>query len=407
MYLELLPNELLFNIFQHLSTPDVLRAFLQLNHRFDELVGKHLYTCEYIDLRTTSKFNFDLFWKQYLAPLADIIWSLSNLVYFRCNTYFGSELAFDTPKVTSPTIKSVYGFRDDWNTSISNLLRHTPQIRCLSINMVGCSRVIDLPTNITSITKLDLLSTKAEFSSLVNFLRRTPNLTYLKLDMIYIAMPAQAWEKLIQKYLTNLKTLHFKMNFIAAKAGSTGAEQVEQIVNTFRNPFWLDEHRWFVQCDWSPITEKCYVYTLPYAFENFNIDFPICFESTCAINSISCFCDRFSNIQHITIDLTDAYRFRYKNGQNDSSTYDCERRSRRYYPVQTNNSSILNPSSATQQLVKMGNVVNNQKIKRRDIQFVTMLLVQDIVFIISTFPISIHKLYSIATIHETKSKLRQ
>ncbi|CAF0892840.1 unnamed protein product [Adineta steineri] len=334
MSLELLPNELLFNIFQYLSTPDVLRAFLQLNRRFDELVDKHLYTCKYIDLRTTSKFNFDLFWKQYLAPLAgkiislslsndfntpdqvdqlyahgitlrdfprlrslalfhihskeimnkiatdlpylttlthltfeksiindqymiNIIWSLSNLVYFRCNTYFGSEVTFDTPEVTSPTIKSVHGFRDIWNTTV--------------------------------------------------------------------------------------------------KAGSTGEEQVEQIVNTFRTPFWLDEHRWFVQCDWSPITESCYVYTLPYAFENFNIDFPICFKSTCAIDNLSCFYDRFSNIQHITIDLTDAYRFRYKNGQNDSSAYGCE----------------------------------------------------DTVYIIFTFPISICKLYSIATIHETKSKLRQ
>ncbi|CAF4371634.1 unnamed protein product, partial [Adineta steineri] len=83
-----------------------------------------------------------------------------------------------------------------------------------------------------------------------------------------------------------------------------------------------------------------------------------------------------------------------------------KRRSRRCYPAQTNNSSILNPS-ATQQLIKVGNVVNNQRIKRRDIQLVTMLLVQDIVFIISTFPISIYKLYSISTIHETKSKLRQ
>ncbi|CAF1051730.1 unnamed protein product [Adineta steineri] len=279
--------------------------------------------------------------------MINIIWSLSNLVYFLCNTYFGSEVAFDTPEVTSPTIKSVHGFRDIWNTSIIDLLRHTPQIRCLSITILGSSRLTDLSTNITSITKLDLLFTKSELSPLVNFLRRTRNLTYLKLDMIHNAIPAQAWEKLIEKYLTNLKTLHFKMNFIAAKAGSTGEEQVEQIVDTFRNPFWLDEHRWFVQCDWSPITEKCYVYTLPYAFENFNIDFPICFKSTCAIDNVSCFYDRvrrltykatpdylyesltlshiqFSNIEHITIDLTDAYRFRYKNGQNDSSAYGCE-----------------------------------------------------------------------------------
>ncbi|CAF1046593.1 unnamed protein product [Adineta steineri] len=83
------------------------------------------------------------------------------------------------------------------------------------------------------------------------------------------------------------------------------------------------------------------------------------------------------------------------------------RRNRRCYPAQTNNSSTRNPSSVIQQLGNPRNVVNNQRIKRRDIQLVTMLLVQVIVFVISTFPISIYKLYSIGTIHETKSKLRQ
>ncbi|CAF3606782.1 unnamed protein product [Adineta steineri] len=109
------------------------------------------------------------------------------------------------------------------------------------------------------------------------------------------------------------------MNFTTVKAGSTGEKQVEQILNTFRNSFWLDEHRWFVQCDWSPITEKCYVYTLPYAFENFNIDFPICSKFTCAIDNTPCFYDC-----HITIDLIGAKRFLYTNGQNGSSAYNCE-----------------------------------------------------------------------------------
>ncbi|CAF1352916.1 unnamed protein product [Adineta steineri] len=425
MYLELLPNELLFNIFQYLSTPDVLRIFCQLNRRFDKLVDKHLYTCKYIDLQTTSKFNFDLIWEQYLSPLAgkitslslsndvntpdqvdqfyahgftlrhfpqlqslalfhihskeiidkiandlphlttlthltfeksifnyqymiNIIWSLSNLVYFRFNTYSGSEQqAFHTPRVTSSTIKSIHGFFDERDTNIIALLRHTPQIRSLSLTIHACSFLTDLSTNITSITKLDLLFTKPAFSPLVDFLRRTPNLIYLKLDMVYNGIHAQVWERLIQKYLPNLKTLHFKMNFTIVKAGSTGERQVEQILNTFRNSFWLDEHRWFVQCDWSPITEKCYVYTLPYAFENFNIDFPICSKFTCAIDNTACFYDcvrrltfnatpdhlydsltlshiQFSNIQHITIDLIGDKRFRCKTGQHDSSAYNCE-----------------------------------------------------------------------------------
>ncbi|UJR16704.1 hypothetical protein I4U23_003604 [Adineta vaga] len=48
-----------------------------------------------------------------------------------------------------------------------------------------------------------------------------------------------------------------------------------------------------------------------------------------------------------------------------------------------------------------------RNIQKRDAQLLTMLLVQVGVFAISTFPIGVYKLYSIATIHEIKSTLQR
>ena len=156
--------------------------------------------------------------------------------------------------VTSSTIKSVHGFCDTFTASTTELWRHTPQLQNLSVGINIRSSFTDFPTNITSITRLDLLFTRSwEFSSLVNLLRRIPNVNYLKLNMIYHGISAQIWERLIPRYLPRLKTLHFKMNFDAVEQINAREQQVEQIVNTFRNPFWLDEHRWFVQCDWHPM----------------------------------------------------------------------------------------------------------------------------------------------------------
>ncbi|UJR06975.1 hypothetical protein I4U23_011263 [Adineta vaga] len=421
MSFELLPNEVLFDIFNLLSIPDFLHAFSELNHRFDKLICDHLQNQKCIDLRTTTKFNFDLLWKQYFPKLigeitslslsnnintfdqfyshgftlrqftrlqslslfhihsneaiqnimrdlphlstlthmtlekctvndysfVDIIWSLPNLVYFRFNTFFDSPLTFNAPTVTSSTVKSVHGFCDERGISIIDLLQRTPKARYLSICINSYPSFTDLSTNLTSITKLNLVFLSSLFSALLNFLRRIPNLTHLKIDMKEHFIHAQIWERLIQKYLTKLKHLQFKMKSTTVIENSTAEQQVKRIVDDFRNSFWLDEHQWFVQCDWNPRNRNCYVYTIPYTFEDFNIDFPIYSKSTHAHDNAQCLfecvrrltfdttsydlheCLTFSyiqlpNIEHISIKLPIQNPLWYTNGQCHPSVYKYE-----------------------------------------------------------------------------------
>jgi hypothetical protein len=48
-------------------------------------------------------------------------------------------------------------------------------------------------------------------------------------------------------------------------------KRVDEVLNTFRSLFWLDEHQWFIRCDWSPNHGPILItfYSLPYAFNSF------------------------------------------------------------------------------------------------------------------------------------------
>jgi hypothetical protein len=75
MNLESLANELLLDLFEYISTVHLLRAFYDLNLRFNHLLLDHLQTYS-LDFRSVSKTNFDMICQQYLPSLADYIISL-------------------------------------------------------------------------------------------------------------------------------------------------------------------------------------------------------------------------------------------------------------------------------------------------------------------------------------------
>ncbi len=60
-------------------------------------------------------------------------------------------------------------------------------------------------------------------------------------------------------------------------------KQVEELLQTFRTTFWLEERQWFVECQWnpSPSDNQAFLYTLPYAFERFHFYCEYRFISTC------------------------------------------------------------------------------------------------------------------------------
>ena len=70
-------------------------------------------------------------------------------------------------------------------------------------------------------------------------------------------------------------------------SSSTKSEsEADRLLDTFRTSYWLDEHQWFIRCDWQ--SDGTYstgiLYTLPYAFKQFLHLSYRCSKSTCRNN---------------------------------------------------------------------------------------------------------------------------
>jgi hypothetical protein len=76
MSLELLPNELLFDIFDYLDGVNLLRAFYGLNFRFNFLLYNQYQTYR-LQFQAVSKRNFDIVCQQHLPFIADRVVALS------------------------------------------------------------------------------------------------------------------------------------------------------------------------------------------------------------------------------------------------------------------------------------------------------------------------------------------
>jgi len=84
-------------------------------------------------------------------------------------------------------------------------------------------------------------------SKIFSFLQRTPNLCLLNLSMGFGLIDGHQWENIIRNYLPKLKTFRFTMETLF-DANRFSKERIDELMNSFRSSFWIDEHRWFVRC---------------------------------------------------------------------------------------------------------------------------------------------------------------
>ena len=101
-----------------------------------------------------------------------------------------------------------------------------------------------------------------------------------------------------------------KMKF-SFSAQRPGTDEVGSILNSYRSPFWIEEHRWYVQCHWFS-TRRCfigYLYTLPYHFKDFVLESLFNVQSTLPDGTI----DRsFDHVQLLSVQSPDSgFQFPY------------------------------------------------------------------------------------------------
>ncbi|CAF1463830.1 unnamed protein product [Rotaria magnacalcarata] len=249
MNLEFLPNELLFNLFDYLNILDLFKAFYSLNSQFNPLILAHCHQCR-LDFRSTNKTDFDI-----------IYINFANRNYFPIPTVISQSLKH----LSIPHISCYF-------KELIHLFKVTPNLQHLTINFLEYANQFKPVLSILSITHLKL-SFDSSLEILHCILQNSPDRLHLTLEIYNIYMDGYQWEDMIRRYLSKLKIFRFKMRFSSLNDESKEI-QSNQIFESFRAKFWIDDHQWFVRCHWYSSDEQYRLdfidlFTLPYTFKDF------------------------------------------------------------------------------------------------------------------------------------------
>ncbi|CAF1136513.1 unnamed protein product [Rotaria sordida] len=182
--------------------------------------------------------------------LVNNIWSFSKLVHCNFSIDIKGKKFFLMPKTISSSLErlSIYGSILKLN-EINRLFEYTNRLKNLSINVEFDD---DNNNYILSLfpTLIELhisCSHQLDISKMISLLQNTPNLRRLNVSLWSNFIDGYQWKQIIRNYLPELKifrlgmeeTLSFDQNI---------EERVDELINSFRSSFWIDEHQWFVRC---------------------------------------------------------------------------------------------------------------------------------------------------------------
>jgi len=268
-----------------------------------------------------------------ILNLINTIWSLSNLTHCYLDIISNDICHLIPPTVISCSLKhlSIGGFRCDLDNLLL-LYEHTPYVEYLSVNI--WDPYGDYP-QLSLLHSLTTLKLKCETPSRIvqSLLRKIPNVINLTIEIKFNNIDGHVWQDIISKYLPKLKEFNLKMNFVLDDNDNI-EQEIDRIIDSYRTPFWIDQHKWFVRCFYYKEDELniIHLHTLPYRFKHFSFDMNdnLEFKSTCPKDrqylmynyvdnlkyNYNTFEDRnldeiqFSNVQYLTLTLPYNDQFR-------------------------------------------------------------------------------------------------
>ncbi|CAF4225264.1 unnamed protein product [Rotaria sp. Silwood2] len=360
MNLELLPNEILLDLFDYFDGIDLLRAFYGLNFRFNFLLDNQFRAYRF-NFSFVSKHDFDMICQQHLPRVADRvvclslfeheetpkqinlflsylpsfdkfiqlrsfslygirsykrlvkithecyhlcnlthlnfyncslednqvdfqllvnnIWSLSKLVHCNFSIDIKGEKFFHTPTKKSISLKrlSIYGSALKLK-EIYRLFEYTDRLKSLSINVEFDDNNNDILSPFPTLIELYIICYhRTVTSKMISLLQNTPNLRRLNVSLWSNFIDGHQWEQIIRNYLPELKIFRLEMGE-TIPFDQNIEERVDELINSFRSSFWIDEHQWFIRCIIQ--TRTIHLYTLSKVFSNYNSVILDSFRST-------------------------------------------------------------------------------------------------------------------------------
>jgi hypothetical protein len=260
-----------------------------------------IFNCISSDLKITHLFFSELYRLHHLTHLKfvncqlhhvdvndfqgiiDQIWNLPKLTHLYWEVDFNGTTYFYIPTFVSTSLQYLTTRRNYWSSNnFPKFLEKTPHLRKFSTSL-NSYEDDDIPPSEQFIPSFKNLSVRKLFLFDVrsqrvttNLLQLLPNVNHLKIHISYLNLDGHDWEQMIINYLSQLKVLQLMMDFQLCLSvdEQNSEEKIDQYLATYRTPFWMQHHQWFIRCRWSLCEEKdlsiC-LYSLPYAFDYFPI----------------------------------------------------------------------------------------------------------------------------------------
>ncbi|CAF1599088.1 unnamed protein product [Adineta ricciae] len=209
------------------------------------------------------------------------VWQLPKLNRLHLNT---GCLKYATPfqlHCISSTLKhiSIESSHSIRYSIFVDILRHSPSLQSISMSIESTNNEYEIFTNDLPMIISLKLTFLGHVRVLKNLLQHTPNLRRLKIRLINTYLTGYEWKEIVVNYLLHIKIFNFQM-FMSYLRNRNSAILLDELINTFRTSFWLDEHQWYICIDKYP-NDFVILYTLPNYFPEFTSMIVLQQKTTC------------------------------------------------------------------------------------------------------------------------------
>ncbi|CAF1515049.1 unnamed protein product [Rotaria sordida] len=253
----------------HLHSYDTLMKIIDECHHLNYLTYLNFYSY-------FSRFQYN---QKDFQSIVNNIWNFPQLTHCNVDISIQGYNFFSIPTKISTSLKylNMYNNKLTWN-QINKLFEYTPYIKHLSIIIFSGINDYYIPSS-SFPTLIDLkisIYHMSDTSKIISFLQNTPNLHRLNITLWSKFINGHQWEHVICNYLPKLKVFQLRMNDTFYNVNIE--EQANELVNSFRSSFWIDEHNWFIRCITSDNTIR--LYTLSKLFNYYELKHPDLLQST-------------------------------------------------------------------------------------------------------------------------------
>ena len=205
------------------------------------------------------------------TDLVNDIWSLPKLRYCSIDYQVSPKFWLSKISIVSDTIQRLSIEKITCTLQdLRHLFQHTPRLEYLCTTIIHCAKEELISPISTMIRSLDLTLESSSKAMLVQVFCLMPNLVSLALRSVGLCVSGRRWKKLFRNYLPHLKNFRLRMYF-AYRLYRDIDEQMTKLIETYRTPFWIEEHQWHIQCYCIPFGRYQHgiLYTLPYSFDTY------------------------------------------------------------------------------------------------------------------------------------------